>query len=152
LNEQLYSPLIFMYQTLNLFKKWIIVDFQHASYEKNKIYTYNFYDIFKQNDNLIDEYSQTKFWHSHNDLIEYFMINYIILIFLIRIFHAYSQKSIKQNALQEVKTWLDKNFPNWRNNKILNNPKNRQPELSIAFVKFKFKTNYVNKIIRKYKL
>jgi hypothetical protein len=151
LNEQIYAPLLFIYQVLTQFKKWIIVDFKHAEYERSKTYTYNFYDIFDQNDELISKYSKTKFWSANIDLIEYLMIIYVIYVFVIRIFRTYSEKSVKQNALLRAKSWLDSNIPDWRKNKILINYKNRRPDLGLVFTKIKFKTNYVNKLIRKYK-
>jgi hypothetical protein len=152
LNEHIYAPFTFIYQNLVQAQKWIIVDYDHALYEKNKIYTYNFYDIFEQNDALIAEYSKTKFWNANLDLIEYFMIVYVIYIFLIRIFHTYPNKTVQQNAIAKTKSWLDANIPNWRKNIILNNPKNRQPQLSQAFIKIKFKINYIKKMIRNHKL
>jgi hypothetical protein len=152
LNEQIYAPLIFIYQTLISFKKWIIVDSHHAEYERNKSYTYNFYDIFEQNDDLISEYSKTKFWNTNLDLIEYLITVYVIYVFVIRIFHTYSQRTIQQNAVVKAKSWLNSNFPDWRDNKILNNPKNRQPELLRAFTRIKFRISYIKKLIRKYKI
>jgi hypothetical protein len=80
------------------------------------------------------------------------MIVYVIYVFVIRIFQTYSQRSIRQNALIKAKSWLNSNIHNWRNNKILNNSKNRQPELFKAFTKIKFKIYNINKFIREYKI
>jgi hypothetical protein len=99
LDETAYLPLVFIYKILNAYKKWIIFDGVIAEFHQIKFYTYNLYDIFEQNDYLINNYRETKFWKSISDFIEFCMIIYIIDIFIPRIFNTYTDKSIRKQAI-----------------------------------------------------
>jgi hypothetical protein len=140
-----------MYKTLNAYKKWAIFDGVIAEFYQIKSYTYNLYDIFEQNDYLISNYKNTKFWKSNEDFIEFCMIIYIINIFIPRIFNTYTDKSIRKQAIYKSKIWLDHNIPQWRRNKIMNSNKNIDPRLFNKFKKVKFNLFFFSRFIKQNK-
>jgi hypothetical protein len=143
--------LLLIYTVLEKFHEWTIVDYKGVQYSRNKIYTYNFYDIFEQNDYLIAHYGNTKFWSANSNLIEYLMIMYVFYVFLIRMFHVYSQRDVRQNAVEKTATWLSKNIPEWRNNKILNSNKSRNSKILKEMAKVKFRARAIAKFIEEHK-
>ncbi|OAV63546.1 putative glycosyl transferase [Bacteroidales bacterium Barb6] len=104
LNEDKYFPLVFIYEAMAKARKWVFIDKQLVSFESNRTYTYNLYDIFEMNDYLINKYQKTMFWKQNKDLIELWMIMFVIQVFIPRIFVSYKSNIARKAALIKAKS------------------------------------------------
>ncbi|MDR0825738.1 MAG: hypothetical protein LBM72_00555, partial [Mycoplasmataceae bacterium] len=143
-----YSQLVFIYKVLIHFKKWAVYDSDLITFERSTGFTYNLYDIFQQNQYLIETYSRTKFWKSHQQFIEFLMIMFILTIFLPRIFIQYNSKEINHIAVEKARNWLEKYIPSWKSNKWLKTSLILTPKMSAYLTKFKFKNKYVSTALK----
>lgn len=80
-------------------------------------------EIFKVLENVINYYKEKGLYDEFKDELEYVYSRYLLCSSFLRIVKI-KDKRIKQELL--IKTWenLNSKFPNWKNNRILNNNKN----------------------------
>jgi glycosyltransferase involved in cell wall biosynthesis len=104
LNNNKYTPLLFMYQVMSNFKTCVLINKKMTTFVKAQSYTYNLYDIFESNNILLSEYVNTRFYKNHKNLIEYLMIISVLRFFLIRIYESYGDGRELKIALNKTQT------------------------------------------------
>lgn len=108
-----------------------------ATIHPSEQYYYNLYDLVYQCEEILNNYSEDKFYLDNKSQIDYLTIRTILTKFLPRIY-TQSQKSKDvslKTAILFCNKWLKEYLPDWKQNAILNNKNNLDSSQRINFMK-----------------
>lgn len=151
-NVSAYYFLVYIYRCLSNTENIVYVNSDLATFKKNLNYTYNFYDVFEQNNYLIETYSKTQFYISHRQFIEAMMIASVMKNFLYRMFQTYTMQDVRSSACSNAIKWLKTHIPNWQTNKYFISPNYFLYPISKEFTKVMFKPFFMKLFFKKYEL
>lgn len=144
-----YLPLVFLVKVFEKFKKWVSIDKNIASFVYSMSFTYNLYDFLEQAEYLLENETESSFWKTNKDQMEYIIIRSLIFVFLMRIFKTVDSYVGQNSAIDASLKLLDSHLPNWRKNSYLWSSSNTDKKQVIEYIKnFKANTRYVKKMLK----